>query len=86
MSIISTYVPTGKDHDLLPHSVNDDVVYEKDGEVLVGTVVEHIVSSQSDDGTVLGEKRSDSISSMRYRRLYQVDASRPSSRWMRCII
>ena len=58
MSIISTYVPTGKDHDLLPHSVNDDVVYEKDGEVLVGTVVEHVVCSQSDDGTVLGEKRS----------------------------
>ena len=55
MSLTSTYVPS--DDESFPISTNDDVVYKKGGEVLVGTVVGFIPSSSSNEDAVLGEKR-----------------------------
>lgn len=56
MPITSNYVPDGDG--TLPHSTNDDVIYEKDGEVRVGTVVEYILSSNASETADLGSKRS----------------------------
>ena len=55
MSLTTHYTPS--DDTLLPVSTNDDVMYKKGGEVLVGTVVEHIPSSSRNETAALGEKR-----------------------------